>query len=87
MIDNKILDVSEDVKWIGILDEGLITFDVVMETKYGTTYNSYFIDAEKPTIIETAKETFKDVYLNKVKRVVEYEEIEYIILNLLFLLR
>nr|WP_300001983.1 FprA family A-type flavoprotein [Tissierella sp.] len=81
MIDDKILDVTDDVKWIGVLDEGLVTFDVVMETQYGTTYNSYFIDADKKTIVETAKEGFKDTFLDKVKRVVDYEDIEYIVLN------
>ena len=80
-MDNKILNVNETIKWIGVLDPGLITFDVVMETKYGTTYNSYFIDADKKAIIETSKETFKDTYLNKVKSVVDYEDIEYIILD------
>lgn len=47
MTDTKILEVTPDVKWIGVLDTDIVTFDVVMETKYGTTYNSYFIDAEK----------------------------------------
>ena len=56
MNQTKILQVSEDVNWIGILDHEIITFDIVMETKYGTTYNSYFIDAEKMTVIETVKD-------------------------------
>lgn len=81
MNDNKIISINDDVKWIGILDPGLVTFDVVMETKYGTTYNSYFIDADKKTIIETSKEKFKDEYLDKVKSVVNPEEIEYIVLD------
>jgi len=81
MEDNKILDVSENVKWIGILDPDLATFDVVMETKYGTTYNSYFINAQKKTIVETSKEKFWDVYLNKIKQVCALDEIEYIIVN------
>jgi len=59
MNNKKILDITEDVKWIGALDPDLITFDVVMETKYGTTYNSYFIDAEKKALIETVKEKFE----------------------------
>ena len=80
-IDNKILDVSPDVKWIGILDYDIVTFDVVMETKYGTTYNSYFINAEKKAIVETSKEKFWDVYESKIRRVVNPEEIEYIILD------
>ena len=81
MVDNKIIEVKEGIKWVGVLDPGLVTFDVVMETEYGTTYNSYFIDAEKKTIIETSKETFKDTYLDKIKKVTNPEEIEYIVLN------
>lgn len=81
MIDDKILKVSEDVSWIGVLDRDIVTFDIVMETKYGTSYNSYFINAEKKVIIETAKETFWEVWLEKVKRAVNPEDIDYIVLN------
>lgn len=81
MEDKRILDIKEGIKWVGVLDPGLVTFDVVMETKYGTTYNSYFIDADKKTIIETSKETFKEEYLNKVKSVVDPKELEYVVLD------
>jgi NADH oxidase (H2O-forming) len=81
MSAQKVLDVTNDVKWIGILDKDIVTFDIVMETKYGTTYNSYFINAEKKTIVETAKEKFSAEYLEKVKSVVNPAEIEYIICN------
>ena len=81
MSREKILSVSEDVKWIGILDYDIVTFDVVMETEYGTTYNSYFIDAEKKTIVDTCKEKFWNTYLEKIKAVTDPAEIEYIIIN------
>ncbi len=76
-----ILDVTDDVKWIGILDYDIVTFDIVMNTEYGTTYNSYFINADKKCIVETAKETFTEAYLDKVRRVCDPAEIEYIVLN------
>jgi flavorubredoxin len=79
--DEKILDVSPDVKWIGILDRDIVTFDIVMETKYGTTYNSYFINAEKKAIVETVKEKFWPVYEAKIRKVTDPSEIEYIILD------
>ncbi len=79
--DDRILELSKDVKWIGVLDYDIVTFDVVMETKFGTTYNSYFINAEKKTIVETAKEKFWPVYEAKIRKVVNPEEIEYIILD------
>ena len=62
-IDDKVIPISKDVWWIGVLDYDIVTFDVVMETQYGTTYNSYFINAKMPTIIETTKETFWETYL------------------------
>jgi NADH oxidase (H2O-forming) len=79
--DNEVLDITSDVKWIGILDYDIVTFDVVMTTEYGTTYNSYFINAEKKAIVETSKEKFWDTYLEKIRKVTDPAEIEYIILN------
>lgn len=79
--DTKVLPVSPSVKWTGVLDHDIVTFDVVMETKHGTTYNSYFIDAEKKTVIDTVKEGFWEVYLEKLKSVTNPAEIEYIIVN------
>ncbi|RLC25835.1 MAG: FprA family A-type flavoprotein [Deltaproteobacteria bacterium] len=81
MKDNHILDISNDVKWIGMLDYDIVTFDVVMETNYGTTYNSFFIDAEKKTIIDTVKEKFWDEYIEKITSLTDPKEIEYIIVN------
>ena len=79
--DNKVLEITPDVKWIGIIDYDIVTFDIVMETEFGTTYNSYFINAEKKTIIETSKEKFWDTYLAKIQQVTDPSEIEYIVLN------
>lgn len=79
--DTEVVDVTPDVKWIGILDYDIVTFDVVMTTEYGTTYNSFFIDADKKAIVETSKEKFWDTYLEKIRKVTDPSQIEYIILN------
>lgn len=81
MVDNRILRVTDDVTWIGVLDPDLITFDVVMETRYGTTYNSYFIRADQKCVIETTKAPFRDIFLAKVKEVTDPAEIRYIVLD------
>ena len=79
--DDRIIDLTEDVKWIGILDYDIKTFDIVMTTEFGTTYNSYFINAGKKALIEVAKEKFSETYLNKLKKVTDPSEINYIILD------
>lgn len=81
MKDDRIIDITGDVKWVGILDHDIKTFDIVMTTEYGTTYNSYFINAEKKALVEVAKERFFDTYLNKVEKLTDVSEISYIILD------
>jgi flavorubredoxin len=80
-IDDKITDVTGDVKWIGILDYDIRSFDIVMHTGFGTTYNSYFINAEKKALVEVAKEKFSETYIKKLRSVTDPEEIQYIIVD------
>jgi NADH oxidase (H2O-forming) len=80
-MNSSIIEITKDVKWIGILDKDIVNFDIVMETHYGTTYNSYYIDAEKKAIIDTSKGKFKDEFLNKVKTLINPSEIEVIVAN------
>jgi flavorubredoxin len=75
----KVLQVTPDVSWIGVPDKNLVTFDIVMETKYGTTYNAYFIDAEKKVVIDTVKENHKDIFIEKLRQVTRPEEIDIIV--------
>jgi flavorubredoxin len=79
--DDKIIEVTPDVTWIGILDYDIRTFDIVMNTDYGTTYNSYFINAEKKAVVEVAKEKFIETYLTKLNSVTNPADIQYIILD------
>ncbi len=76
-----LLEVTQDVHWIGVLDKDLVTFDVVMETKYGTTYNSYFINADKKAVVETVKERFWPLYEAKLRSLMDPSELQYIVLN------
>ncbi|HKK43534.1 MAG TPA: FprA family A-type flavoprotein, partial [Bacteroidales bacterium] len=79
--DEKLIKITDDVTWMGVLDYDIRTFDIVMHTEYGTTYNSYFIDAGKKAVIEVAKEKFRDNYFSKLRTLTNPEEIEYIILD------
>lgn len=79
--DNSVIDIKTDIKWIGILDYDIRTFDIVMTTEFGTTYNSYFINAGKKAVVDVAKEKFFDVYLKKLESVTDPRELNYIILD------
>jgi flavorubredoxin len=79
--DDRIIDITGDVKWIGILDYDIRNFDIVMTTEYGTTYNSYFINGWQKALIEVAKEKFSDTYIRKLKELTDPSDLDYIILD------
>jgi flavorubredoxin len=76
-----VLPLNDKVSWVGVLDEDIVTFDIVMETQYGTTYNAYFIDAEKKTVIDTVKQSFQGDFIRKLSTLTDPSEIEYIVCN------
>ncbi len=80
-MNQNIIKVSEHVSWIGVLDRDLVSFDIVMETKFGTTYNSFFIDAEKKAVIDTVKKPFWPEYREKLLSLTDPSTIDYIICN------
>lgn len=79
--DDRTIEITHDVKWIGILDYDIKTFDIVMNTNFGTTYNSYFINSDLKTLVEVAKEKFSDTFFTKLKSVTDPSELSYIILD------
>lgn len=79
--DDKVLQINDKVYWTGILDYDIVTFDIVMTTEYGTTYNSYFINSEKKALVETAKAKYWDTYKAKLEQLTDLSEIKYIILD------
>ena len=76
-----ILPVADGISWIGSLDKDIVTFDIVMETEYGTSYNSYFVDAGKKVIIDTVKQSFQEEFLSRIRELCDPSEIDYVVCN------
>ncbi len=73
---------SERVYWIGALDPSLRTFDIILKTANGTTYNAYLIRGnDGVAIIDTVKEGFADAFFARLESVADYAEIKVIVLN------
>lgn len=78
----KSLKLKDNLYWTGILDPDLRVFDIIMNTKFGTTYNSYVLKgSEKIALFETAKLNFLDEFLDKVSEVTDIASIDYLIVN------
>lgn len=74
--------IHDNFYWVGAQDHKLRVFDVVMETQYGTSYNSYILKTAGFTILfETVKAKFFDSFLENIREVCDPSEIDYIVVN------
>lgn len=77
-----VLKLKNDIYWLGSLDPNLRVFDIIMETEFGTTYNSYFVKgSEKTAVFETVKEKCFDEYIEKLKKLTDLSKIDYIVVS------
>lgn len=76
------MEIKENIYYVGVLDEGLKTFDVIMNTKYGSSYNSYLVKGKKKiALIETVKNEFADEFIKNIEQYVKIKDIDYLIVN------
>ncbi len=75
------LPLLDNLYWIGVQDHDLEVFDIVMETKYGTSYNSYLLKDEKTVLFETVKVKYIESYLTKIEALTKIEDIDYIVVS------
>jgi flavorubredoxin/NADPH-dependent 2,4-dienoyl-CoA reductase/sulfur reductase-like enzyme len=78
----EILELKKNFYWTGVLDVNLRVFDIIMETEFGTSYNSYLLKTnEKIVLFDTTKAKFWDGYLKALNKLVNINDIDYIVVN------
>lgn len=71
---------AENIYWVGKIDDRDVPFHRLTLTK-GTTYNSYLLKTEKPTIIDTVDISFGREFVDNLKELIDLQEIKYIVIN------
>lgn len=70
------------IDWVGVLDKELEVFDIIMTAEFGSTYNAYVVrGSEKTALIETAKESFWEEFLERLQSVVDVKDIDYVVMD------
>ncbi|MFU0825117.1 FprA family A-type flavoprotein [Clostridium sp.] len=78
-MENKVM-LNENIYWVGKIDDRDVPFHRLTLTK-GTTYNSYLLMTEKPTVIDTVDISFGREFIENLKSLMDLEKIEYIVIN------
>ena len=72
---------TDKIYSVGVQNPDLRVFDIVMATKYGTSYNSYVVKGEEVALIEASHADFEGEYEANIREAVDPSKIKYIILN------
>lgn len=74
------IEIKKDIYALGVIDDRPVPFHRLTLEK-GTTYNSYLLKTEKPTIIDTVDLIYTKEFLNNVKEAIDFKDIDYIVIN------
>ena len=74
------IKLTKDIYYIGKVDDRDVPFHSLILTK-GTTYNSYFLDTEKPTVIDTVDMIYGREFVENLSKLTNLEKIKYIVVN------
>jgi NADH oxidase (H2O-forming) len=76
------VQIAPGVHWIGALDPALRTFDIILSTANGTTYNAFAIrGSEGVAIVDTVKHEHSEEFFARLESIASYDEIRAIVLN------
>jgi len=76
------IKVNKDIYYIGVSDPDIRTFDIIMKTANGTTYNSYLVKTDEGVIIfDTVKKEFQEQFFKNVESLCNYDDIKYIVMH------
>jgi flavorubredoxin len=76
------VEIAPDVHWIGALDPMLRSFDMILRTANGTTYNAYAVRGSAGVaIVDTVKAEFSEDFFRRLESIARYDELRVIILN------
>lgn len=80
MNHKKPVEIVENIYFIGAFDPDIRTFDIIMKTANGSSYNAYLIKtSEGVIIVDTVKLEFQQEFFSKIEQLCSYDEIKYVL--------
>lgn len=74
-------EIKKDIYWVGANDRTTDLFEGFWPLPNGISYNTYLIDDEKLTLVDSIKSYFEDKLLENIEKIADPKEIEHIIIH------
>lgn len=75
------VEIKKNIYWVGVKNQDLRVFDIIMNTERGTTYNSYLIVDEKIVLIDAVKDGFNEESIDNIKEIIGDRPVDYVIVQ------
>lgn len=76
---NKV-QIAEKSYWVGKVDDRPVPFHR-LTLERGTTYNSYLLDTEKPTLIDTVDIAYGVEFVKNLETIIDLNKLQYVVIN------
>lgn len=77
-----VAEIGKSTHFIGAFDPKIRTFDIIMKTANGSSYNSYVVrGSEGVAVMDTVKKEFSKEFFLRLESLCSYDEIKYIVLH------
>ncbi|NLZ49283.1 MAG: FprA family A-type flavoprotein [Clostridiales bacterium] len=74
------IKITENSYWVGKVDDRPVPFHRLILEK-GTTYNSYLLKTEMPTLIDTVDISFGGEFVKKLSNMMDLNSLKYVVIN------
>jgi flavorubredoxin len=76
------VEIAEDVFWVGAVDWAVRQFHGHhFNTAHGTTYNAYFIKAERTALVDTVHAPFAGEMFGRLEALIPLDRLDYMVVN------
>lgn len=72
--------IADKSYWVGKIDDRKVPFHRLILER-GTTYNSYLLATDKPTLIDTVDISFGKEFVDKLSELMDLNELAYVVIN------
>lgn len=74
-------EIINGIYWVGVFNPNMRIFDIIMSTKYGTSYNAYLIKDKQNVLIDTTHNSYCEQFFKNIEEVMSVKDITYLVVN------
>jgi flavorubredoxin len=76
-----VLEMKDNVFWVGAVDWGLRDFHGYSLARNGTTYNAFLVFDEKTTLFDTVSSRLSEEFFGNIQEIIDPTRIDYLVVN------